>query len=1272
VHSQETASAHVLVIHSYNAGNAWDDAVSRGLQDTLSKDHRSVKISMEFMDTRRVTDAGLATKIRELVLEKVRIDKPDLVICADNAALGFFLDHRGAEFKGIPMVFCGINGFDPAMLNGHKGITGIAEDTSTVETLNLTLSLHPSARKIVALTRTTIAADKDLRDDFVNMIKGVSLRVPVELWEDVPRKDLRARLGALPADTIIVLVGNMADESGRQLEYSESAQYVRGMTSAPLYSLWETYMGGGIVGGKLVSGERQGHLAAQLALGILSGDNPDALPVIRGQEANEYVFDYVQLQRLGLSEGDLPAGARIINRPQTVERLDLRLLAIIAAVVLTLLVLVVLLLTAIVRSRRVEEALRKSQATLTCVLNAIPQAVFWKDTRSALMGCNQVFATDAGLTSPDEAVGRTDDSLSFQGEAKAYEKDDREVIESRQAKQHIIEPVQCADGRRITVDTSKIPLVDDHGKVFGVLGVYEDITERVEAQQKMQRHAEEAQRFNRLAIGREHRIVELKGMVNDLSRQLGCAAPFDLARVQKEDSDEKPPTPPQPVRASDLSELIDLDVMKQLLENLRKTVGVEAAIIGIDGKILTGTGGRRICTDFHRVNKGTLQRCQASDIDMAELLQHGQRFCVHTCANGLADAAAPIVIQGEYVANVFAGQFLLEKPDEQAFLRQAQEFGLDGEEYIKALREVPIISEDRLVTILEFMAHMASLIAATGLERLHGRQTAAEVQDRNAQLQLQHEAAMNLAEDADEARQAAERSREGLRQSEAVLRSILESASGGIVCTRRESLDMVNARFCELTGYSREELIGRDGQFLLADKAEYKRIGQEVQRQATVGKASPFETQLRRKDGKVIDVVLSIVSLGAGDPSAAYVATVLDVTPLKRAQEDKLRLEEQLLQAQKMEAVGRLAGGIAHDFNNLLQVIGGNTHLAARQLPHDSPAHDELKAIGEASERAASLIRQLLAFSRRQLMKPQDLDVNAVIEDVLKMISRVIGEHVEVGFVAGHDLGTICADRSMIEQVVVNLCVNARDAMPEGGKLIIETENVLIDSGYCQAHPEAKPGRYVLLSVTDNGMGMDASTMDRIYEPFFTTKESGRGTGLGLATVYGVVKQHDGMIQVYSEPNRGTTFKVYLPIVQRLASCVGPKVPVPVIGGKETILLAEDNEMVRRLAQQILQSAGYTVVPAVDGEDAVRQYNEHSGKIDLLLLDVVMPGLSGRGALDRIRQTRPDIPVLFSSGYSENVVHTNFVIKQGLQLIQKPYRIEDLLQSVRTALDAVV
>lgn len=405
------------------------------------------------------------------------------------------------------------------------------------------------------------------------------------------------------------------------------------------------------------------------------------------------------------------------------------------------------------------------------------------------------------------------------------------------------------------------------------------------------------------------------------------------------------------------------------------------------------------------------------------------------------------------------------------------------------------------------------------------------------------------------------------------------------------------------------------------------------------------------------------------EQTAAQTAPLLDalLEAQKRAREHD-RLAGQYQQAQKMEAVGQLTGGVAHDFNNLLQVVNGFTEMARSELEPGHPAEDSLEQVARAGERARQLVSQLLLFSRRQIMQPQMIELNDVVSDLMGMLTRLVGEHIDVRWSPTSETTTLLADRNMIEQMVINLSVNARDAMPSGGLLSIETTVEQIDESPEQIDADLAPGLYVILSVTDTGSGMSPETMSHMFEPFFSTKEQGKGTGLGLASVYGVVKQHDGAVAASSQEDVGSTFRVYLPASLGATHSTVFEDDGAATGGAETILFAEDDESVRKLTVAILESAGYHVIPAENGADAFSKFVSEADRLDLVILDVVMPGMTGREVYDRMIQRRPDLKVLFATGYSRREIHVDFVLERGLRLIPKPFDRKTLLRAVRDTL----
>jgi two-component system cell cycle sensor histidine kinase/response regulator CckA len=398
---------------------------------------------------------------------------------------------------------------------------------------------------------------------------------------------------------------------------------------------------------------------------------------------------------------------------------------------------------------------------------------------------------------------------------------------------------------------------------------------------------------------------------------------------------------------------------------------------------------------------------------------------------------------------------------------------------------------------------------------------------------------------------------------------------------------------------------------------------------------------------------------------------VRDVTERKLAQAERERLEEQSRASQKLEAIGSLAGGVAHDFNNLLSVILGYTAFAAERLRDGDPLKSDLLEVERAGNRASALTRQLLAFSRKQVLRPVPLSLNQVATGLEKMLRRILGEDIDFALKLAPGLGLTLADPGQVEQVLMNLVVNARDAMPGGGGLTIETSNVEVDEEYAVRHVAVKPGAYVQLAVSDTGCGMDQPTMARIFEPFFTTKEKGKGTGLGLSTVYGIVKQSGGNVWVYSEPGQGTTFKIYLPREPSVAAeaAIKPSPEPHQASGTETVLVVEDEEALLRIAVRALEAAGYTVLQAANGEGALETSARHAGDIHLLLTDVVMPRMNGELLARELSKTRPSVKVLYMSGYSEGAVGHQGMLDPGTQLLAKPFTSAGLTRKVREVLD---
>jgi two-component system cell cycle sensor histidine kinase/response regulator CckA len=513
------------------------------------------------------------------------------------------------------------------------------------------------------------------------------------------------------------------------------------------------------------------------------------------------------------------------------------------------------------------------------------------------------------------------------------------------------------------------------------------------------------------------------------------------------------------------------------------------------------------------------------------------------------------------------------------------------------------------------------------------------------------------------------------RRDEATLRrlaSIIESSDDAIISRDLDGkIRTWNHGAEKLFLYSADEVVGKAISMLYTPE----QTPQLLSARERVNDGEPFNQLVMqgvRKDGTRIELSVKASRLVDSDGQIDGVSVIArDISEHQKTQHALHRTEEQLRQSQKMEAVGSLAGGVAHDFNNLLSIILSYTNLIVEDLKPGDPMRGDLEEVYKAGTRAADLTRQLLAFSRQQMLQPSVLDLNQIITGLGKMLTRLLREDISLSVLAGQGLGKVHADPGQIEQVIMNLVVNARDAMPSGGNLTIETANVLLDAEYAAAHHGVTRGQYVMMAVTDTGIGMDRATQDRVFDPFFTTKEKGKGTGLGLSTVYGIVQQSGGHVWIYSEPGAGSAFRVYLPRTDRLVDLRPSQQPAPMtLHGTETVLLVEDEEQVRAIMRTILRKYGYNVLEAQNGGEAFLICEKYTARIHLLLTDVVMPRMSGRALAERLAQLRPEMQVLYVSGYTENSIVHHGVLDAGIAFLPKPITPDALLRKVREVLES--
>jgi len=795
--------------------------------------------------------------------------------------------------------------------------------------------------------------------------------------------------------------------------------------------------------------------------------------------------------------------------------------------------------------------------------------------------------------------------------------------------------------------------------------------------------------------------------------------------------------------------LLDFEKVNTLLEGFNKSTGFVTAILDFDGNILSKSGWRQICTEFHRINPETAKNCTISDTELAGKMAEGETYHFYKCLNGLIDVSVPLVINGEHIANLFSGQFFFEEPDISFFKKQAEKYGFDEDKYLAALKNVPVVSKEKVKTTMDFLLNMTQLISETTFQKFEQMELNKAIEEsevkfrsyvdnaphgifitdengkyidvnpaackitgyskkellnlsipdllqpdfietgmKNFQeltrkgsvnndlgfvaksgenrfwnvsaVKLSNQRFLRFTKDITERKQA----KLALLESETRFKALHNASFGGIIIHDQGVILECNQGLSEITGYEYAELIGMNGLMLISEKSRKK-----VTNNIRAGYEKPYEAFGLRKNGEEFPMRLEARNVPY---KGKQVRTVefRDITEQKQAEAEKEKLQAQLSQAQKMESVGRLAGGVAHDFNNMLNIILGNTEMAIEDIAPDDPVQGNLGEILSAAKRSAAITRQLLAFSRKQTIAPKILNLNDTIESMLRMLRRLIGEDIDLAWLPGANIRQVRMDPSQIDQILANLCVNARDAITDVGKITIETGNTTFDSACFATHSGFVAGDFVLLAVSDDGCGMDQETISKMFEPFFSTKDVGKGTGLGLATVYGIVKQNDGFINVYSEPDQGTTFRIYLPRYRGEADNPEKKTADKIdMDGNETILLVEDEPSILRMTRIMLERMGYTILAAGTPGEAIALAREHAGEIHMLMTDVVMPEMNGRDLAKNLLSLYPDLKRLFMSGYTANVIAHHGVLDEGVQFIHKPFSKQDLAIKVRKVLD---
>jgi PAS domain S-box-containing protein len=879
----------------------------------------------------------------------------------------------------------------------------------------------------------------------------------------------------------------------------------------------------------------------------------------------------------------------------------------------------------------------RSESHLQATLDATSDGILGLDQAGRVAGYNRRFLEVWRV--PESTVREGGDALiEF---VRSQSKTPGQLLISRAPSVESQETAECVDGR--VIECFGQPRMADGGAA-GSVWSFRDITERRREEERSRYANETLERKMHERTGQLARTVDaLRGEIQERRRIEEALRESEERMRMKLDSVLSPDLD---IDERDLDNILDVPGIQLLMEDVTRLTGMTTAILDLKGKILVATGWQRICTQFHRLNPETARNCTESDLFLAHNVRPGD-YVGYKCKNGLWDLVTPLFIGEKYVGNIYTGQFFYddEQADVEWFRNRAVLCGMDQESYLQSLAEVPRVSREKVKTLMDFLARFASMFSRLSYANLKLARAITEQQRADA----------------------------ALRESEEHFRLLVAQAPVPIaIATDNGAIEYLNDRFVGTFGYTLEDIPNTSAWFTRAypDQA-YRTSAAASWTQAkenaarSGGEIVPGEFQVTCQDGSCRTVEILGTQIGK-----RMLILFNDISERRRAEQEHDRLEAQLQQSQKMEAVGRLAGGVAHDFNNLLTVINGYSELALNQIPVGSPLRAGLQQIREAGERAADLTRQLLAFSRKQVTQPSILNLNDSVLEASQMLRRVIGEDIELVCQLEPALWRVKADVGQIHQVLMNLAVNARDAMPDGGSLVIETRNLEFDGTTGALSTELPPGAYVMLAVGDSGMGMSEEVQRHIFEPFFTTKEQGKGTGLGLAMVFGIVQQGGGRIWVESQVGHGTTLRICFPRAEASApEDVAAEGRTDGAAGRETVLVVEDQPEVLKLACTILEGYGYRVLSASNGEEALRMCESFPGPVHAMLTDVVMPRMNGWDLAVRMVALRPEIRVLYMSGYTGKVPVQEAVGSQAVDYIQKPFSPEALAAALRRSLD---
>ncbi len=1131
----------VLVLHSYHKGLSWTDSITAGILKRFQEEKVDVDISYEFMDSKRYTGIEHYGNLERLYFYKYQHSSPDIIISSDDNAFLFLLKKGRQIFQDTPVVFCGVNNFQPIQIKGLNNFTGVEEDFDFKATIEAALSLQDGIKKIVVLSDNTTTGWANT-SRLMAIIPDFNDKVLFEFLNNYSMEDVQKYVAGLGNNAIVFWLHFTQDRNGKFFSFEESSELVSQASSVPLYSSWDFHMNHGIVGGMITSGVQQGYTAAGLAVRILAGETPSAIPII-SDSPNQYMFDYVQLKRYGIDLKRLPLSSVVINQPESFYQKNKRLIFLICGG-FVLLVCIILLL-AISNFRR-----QKAEAHATAAKNRY--LGIFNDTSVALLV----------------------------EDFSALVADFREILKQapKDIRQHLL------DNPKLTTSLArKMRVKDANPAALQLYGIAEKadlngIIQRIVGQGKRN---ELVDFLAALLEGRGRYVVETVnttlsgGKINII---LEVKFPENYAEY-----------------GSILVSIVDITQRKRaedalLVSETRFRAAFDSAGTGMALLSLSG--------EYQQVNQALLATLGYRENELI-----GKNWQEFTHPEDIEKSS-------ESLRRLFSGEMCV--PFEKRY------FNKYGETvWVLYCGALIYDSEHQPVNIISQFQDIS--------------------QRKEAEAKL-------------------------IEQTAQYRKFFEDDLAGVFVCNSTGKLVNYNLAFQEMFGLE-GSMIPKNiafSEFFPNDSDWHKFFNSLLLKT----KLEYYELHLINAAGTPLDVIINAIGrFNRSGKLREIQGYIMDVSRQKN-------LELQLLQAQKLESVGTMAGGVAHDFNNLLMGIMGNVSLLLLEKDSSHPDYSRLKNIEEYAWSGSSLTRQLLGFAKGGKYEVKTCDINELIRANADLFSQTHKE-IEIIVELNAELTSVDIDKSQIDQVMYNLYVNAWQAMTDGGVIHVRTKDTRLSEEFVEPY-EMPAGEYVGIEVEDNGSGMDAETLRRIFDPFFTTKEISRGTGLGLASSYGIIQNHSGIIMAESEPESGSCFYIYLPVSQHTPEPVAESVTnEDIIPGKEKILLVDDEDMIIKVGSQMLEALGYEVIGAESGSKALAIFKDAHAEIDLVILDMVMPTLGGGDTFDGLKEIEPDVNVILSSGYSLDAKAQSILERGCRAFMQKPFDLQTLSEKVHHALEPI-